>query len=788
MNSTRKYLLVEPKVKAIAPNIALMKWARWNETNDFEYQYVRGMVEPKITPDAILMSCIFTYYSKVYEKTIDFYLNKFPEAKITVGGAFPSLNPKWFNKWNGAVTVHKGLCNEIESLTPKFNVDIQSEDKNPYPRDKIVLYASRGCSNKCRYCAVPKLEGGMKPFKSISGMLNDANMPYASSVVLFDNNFTAHEHFDNIVDELIEFGLPVDIHGLHVDSFTRHHAKKFSKLNWAAQGKNGTSYLRFSFDKKKYAKNIHRALRYVVDENVKANFFCYMLYNWLDTPDDFWNRIQIIQQIVDDVGEAIYLFPQRYEPLIAFERNNHIGKHWDENLIKGISRLYTQIHGFIPITRSRNVYEWIGHTKDEFYENANKMGADVNYRLKKKPYVTPNKRWGMEFHPIAGIFPMMGAEEFEGLKSDIERNGQLEPIWIHEGKIIDGRNRYLACQKLGIKPRYRKWKPVGDVELVDFVISLNLKRRHLNTSQKALVAVDALPYYEQLAKIRQKLSRGRGKKGVAKMPQVFQGRSRDVAAKVFGVSGRYVGYSKQIIQNDLNLAQEIRDGKKTITEALNQIKKADKISKIKEGGKYYRAKSGIKIVCADFYQWCNQNVKDCSIDLVITEPPIAKKDLPLWEKLTEVSARVLKPSSFLVAFCGHRYIDKVIQALSKHLNYYWLHSTNTGRNRNQPNNFGIYDKWKPVLVYYKPPFERDRISKDFLNGSLEHQPEYANAESYFIEMLCPPMGMILDPMMGKGGVLKSSRMLKRKAIGIDIDSSLVEKVNAQIFHSKKLIK
>ena len=575
-----KYLIVEPKSKAIAPNIALMKWSRWSELNNIEYQYVRGRVEPKITPDAILISCIFTYYSKVYEKTIDFYLNKFPEAKITVGGAFPSLNPKWFNKWNGAVTVHKGLCDEIENLTPKFNVDIQSEDKNPYPRDKIVLYASRGCINKCRYCAVPKLEGGMRPFKSISGMLNGANMPYASSVVLFDNNFTAHPNFDNIIDELVDFGLPVDIHGLHVDSFTRHHAKRFAELKWCAQGKNGLPYLRFSFDKMKYANGIHKAFRYVIDEDVKANFFCYMLYNWMDTPDAFWQRIQISQKIVDDIGETIYLFPQRYEPLNALERNQYIGKNWNSELVRGLSRMYTQLHGFIPITRSRNVYEWIGHTKEEFMENAYIMSTDEKNRLKKKPMGKSDKNLDIKFHPIAAIFPMMNPLEFEGLKADIEKHGQLEPIWTHDGKIIDGRNRYLACQDLGIKPKLKKWKPVNSNELVDFVISLNLKRRHLNTSQKALVAVDALPFYEKISKKRQKLSRGRGKKGMAKLPQVFHGKSRDAVAQVFGVSGRYVGYAKQIIQNNPNLAQDIRDGKKTIPKALNQIKKADEISKI----------------------------------------------------------------------------------------------------------------------------------------------------------------------------------------------------------------
>lgn len=166
-----KYLIVEPKVKAIAPNIALLKWCRWSEQNGHEYQYVRGIVDPDITPDAILMSCIFSYYSKVYEKTIDHYLSKFPDAKMTVGGVFPTLNPKWFNKWD-RVEIHKGLHPNIENLTPKFNVDIQSEDEIPYKNNNIVLYASRGCPNKCRYCAVPILEGPMRSFRSIQGMLD----------------------------------------------------------------------------------------------------------------------------------------------------------------------------------------------------------------------------------------------------------------------------------------------------------------------------------------------------------------------------------------------------------------------------------------------------------------------------------------------------------------------------------------------------------------------------------------------------------------------------------------
>jgi hypothetical protein len=386
-----RYLLVEPKVKAKAPNIALMKWARWCELNNHEYQYVRGKIKPNITPDHIYMSCIFSYNADTYERTLNYYKKLFPAASITVGGVFPSLYPQWFKeKWQdlkpeainpseSAFNIHCGLHPDIENLTPKYNVQIDyQDDKPPYPRDKIVLYASRGCVNKCGYCAVPRLEGDMKSFKTIKHMLeagrNEIENPTA--VVLYDNNFTEHQYFDNIVQELIDFDVPVDIHGLHVDAFTEHHAEMFAKLKWGSQNSNGTPYLRFSFDKLEYANNIERALTYVKNYDIKAQFFCYMLFNFTDTPDDFWWRLEKAQEIVDKVGKAIYLFPQRYEPfkpsskkesLRGLKRNQYIGPKWTEEMVNGLVKMYTHIHGFMPITTSQNLFNWIGNTKEDFF-------------------------------------------------------------------------------------------------------------------------------------------------------------------------------------------------------------------------------------------------------------------------------------------------------------------------------------------------------------------------------------------------------------------------------------
>lgn len=104
-----------------------------------------------------------------------------------------------------------------------------------------------------------------------------------------------------------------------------------------------------------------------------------------------------------------------------------------------------------------------------------------------------------KFHYVANIFPMMTASEFNSLKDDISSNGLREPIWLFNNQIIDGRNRYLACTETNTEPLFRNYE--GDEStLIDFVISLNLQRRHLNTSQKACLAIELLPEIEKRTK------------------------------------------------------------------------------------------------------------------------------------------------------------------------------------------------------------------------------------------------------------------------------------------------
>lgn len=86
-----------------------------------------------------------------------------------------------------------------------------------------------------------------------------------------------------------------------------------------------------------------------------------------------------------------------------------------------------------------------------------------------------------EFHPLCSAFPLMIGDEFAELVADIKQHGQRDPVTLYRGEILDGRNRCLACQQLGIGVRAIE-REIDDP--VAFVISVNVRRRHLSNEQR----------------------------------------------------------------------------------------------------------------------------------------------------------------------------------------------------------------------------------------------------------------------------------------------------------------
>ena len=111
-----------------------------------------------------------------------------------------------------------------------------------------------------------------------------------------------------------------------------------------------------------------------------------------------------------------------------------------------------------------------------------------------------------DFHEDANQLPLLDQEAFEELVADIREHGLRMPVQYYDKKILDGRNRYLACKALGIaEPEYQELskQEVGD-DTLSYVASLNLKRRHLEVHERAKLGVEIKKRLAKLAKERQR--------------------------------------------------------------------------------------------------------------------------------------------------------------------------------------------------------------------------------------------------------------------------------------------
>lgn len=186
----------------------------------------------------------------------------------------------------------------------------------------------------------------------------------------------------------------------------------------------------------------------------------------------------------------------------------------------------------------------------------------------------------MQAHPAADLFPLLEGDAYESLKTDIGERGLLEPIWLCEGQILDGRNRFRACVDTGTEPRFRNYEGESPVA---FVWSLNGVRRQLSKSQLSLIAVKMLPALKEEAKKRQRLSQGRGFKGTPKPEDLNDddGRGEAVvqAAQLVGVGKTAVYDAKTVVEQAPELVAEIQSGSLSVDKAAKLVRAKTKKNK-----------------------------------------------------------------------------------------------------------------------------------------------------------------------------------------------------------------
>lgn len=183
-------------------------------------------------------------------------------------------------------------------------------------------------------------------------------------------------------------------------------------------------------------------------------------------------------------------------------------------------------------------------------------------------------------HPYAALFPKLEPAEMAELVKDIKENGQQVPITLYAGMILDGNNRYLACQLAGVKPRFENL--ADDIDPLAFVVSHNLKRRHLTASQRAAIAAELLPYEKSRAAKRQRnLAGTRANPDGSKphqLPAVLpeaadRGEAREKVAEQLAVSSRLVSDAAKVKKAEPALFQKVKEGELTVNAAACAIAK-----------------------------------------------------------------------------------------------------------------------------------------------------------------------------------------------------------------------
>jgi hypothetical protein len=407
------------------PPLGLMKLSTFHKRRGDNVHFVSGcdsslfsnediFSAPKLW-DRVYITTLFTFDWNNIVKTINFYKEAAGGSthKIMVGGIMATLMAEELFEETGIYPI-KGVItkpdqigldgsDDIDLLPPDYSV----LDPRLYAiNDTYYGYSTRGCTQSCPWCGVPKIEPEYRSYIDIKPAINnlinaEPKEIYGekSKLKLMDNNILASPYLEKIIDDLVslKFGR---------DDFTKSHPKKKKVVDFN-QGLDATHVteenlkilqrininpMRIAFDRIQEKDQYVKALRLSKEYGFKV-FSNYMLYGWKDTPRDLYERIVVNLNLNadwkrDNGGKpaVIYSYPMRFAPIFDLEgtgenrsrdrdydTNDNISDFlqnaiWNKRFVRNIEVIKGAAHGAISPTPD---YAWraIGHSYEEFIAN-----------------------------------------------------------------------------------------------------------------------------------------------------------------------------------------------------------------------------------------------------------------------------------------------------------------------------------------------------------------------------------------------------------------------------------
>ena len=430
----------------------------------------------------------------------------------------------------------------------------------------------------------------------------------------------------------------------------------------------------------------------------------------------------------------------------------------------------------------------------------------------------------MQAHRYAAIFPLLDDDDLADLAADIKRHGQRETVLTYEGQILDGRNRWRACELAGIPCRTEDAGVADDLEAIDLVMSLNLHRRHLATGQRAIAAARAKEMYEEDA-------RGRMLAGVKQRPPSNPGanlpqgsadrapRPRDIVAKQMNVSARSVQSASKVLSSGApELVSAVDSGSITLhaavkATALDHDDQREVVRRVKEKAAK-NAHQAIREVqqerriqsapsvepddrwtldCADALSWLSE---PRGAACVVMDPPYgidthrtrqgghdyADGEDYAIHLLREVVSKIpetCQPGAHVYCFTGYTHVQRFKEILGEHLEVQdnpivWIKDNHT---------MCDFEAWYPnryeMILFAKVPGARRPLAKcvpDVLTYARGRETTHSAEKpcdllSLLIEQSTVPGELVIDPFAGSGSTGVSALRSGRRFAGCEVDES-----------------
>ena len=391
--SGKRILLMEPGYRNKYPPLGLMKLAAYHKVRGDYVKFTKvgfgtgeGSASLLEAPwDRVYVTTLFSFEWKRTAEAIDqaIQIAGMQPERVFVGGIAASLMHDEYQsepRWAG-VRFIKGLlvgppatalklsvadCDfgaddlngrPIEERTPDYG--ILTDIRYTYPvRDAYFGYASRGCVRKCAFCGVPKLEGPQRDMPPLTELVSGIDTAHGTmkDLVLMDNNITASTRYKEVIAEIRDLGFE------HGATLTRPGCRPVKRRVDFNQGVDARilakspmylrematiciSPLRIAFDHIGMRKVYEIAIRMAAD-NAITSLSNYMLYNFMDTPSDLYERMRLNITLNEALQIRIWSFPMRYQPVTLKERS-HVGKNWNRYYLRSFQVMLQATHGLV---------------------------------------------------------------------------------------------------------------------------------------------------------------------------------------------------------------------------------------------------------------------------------------------------------------------------------------------------------------------------------------------------------------------------------------------------------